>query len=286
MTTLQGSRLRKSVANLGKPRKATYVVLAIFVLGSLFPFYWSFLVASRDNGMLTERIPPFLPGGNFFANASRVFDTVPFWKALANSVIVSGTVTLTTVLFSSLAGFAFAKLRFRGRNGLFVFIVVTLAVPTQLGIIPLFIAMSKLGWAGHLEAVIVPNLVTAFGVFWMRQYTVDALPYELIEAARVDGCSMIRIFWNVCLPAVRPAAAILAMFTFMMSWNDFLWPLVVLDAGNPTVQVALEKLQSGYYVDYSLVLAGTTLATIPILIVFVLLGRQIVAGIMQGAVKG
>ncbi|HEY3472181.1 MAG TPA: carbohydrate ABC transporter permease [Amycolatopsis sp.] len=285
MTTLQ-SGLRRKVATLGKPRKATYVVLAIFVLGSLFPFYWSFLVASRDNGMLTERIPPFVPGGNFFANASRVFDTVPFWKALANSLIVSGTVTLTTVLFSSLAGFAFAKLRFRGRNKLFVFIVVTLAVPTQLGIIPLFIAMSELGWAGSLTAVIVPNLVTAFGVFWMRQYTVDALPYELIEAARVDGCSMIRIFWNVCLPAVRPAAAILAMFTFMMSWNDFLWPLVVLDAGNPTVQVALEKLQSGYYVDYSLVLAGTTLATIPILIVFVLLGRQIVAGIMQGAVKG
>ncbi|NBH09199.1 MULTISPECIES: carbohydrate ABC transporter permease [Amycolatopsis] len=285
MTTLQ-SGLRRKVATLGKPRKATYVVLAIFVLGSLFPFYWSFLVASRDNGMLTERIPPFVPGGNFFANAARVFDTVPFWKALANSVIVSGTVTLTTVLFSSLAGFAFAKLRFRGRNKLFVFIVVTLAVPTQLGIIPLFIAMSELGWTGSLTAVIVPNLVTAFGVFWMRQYTVDALPYELIEAARVDGCSMIRIFWNVCLPAVRPAAAILAMFTFMMSWNDFLWPLVVLDAGNPTVQVALEKLQSGYYVDYSLVLAGTTLATIPILIVFLLLGRQIVAGIMQGAVKG
>ncbi|MGW3965663.1 carbohydrate ABC transporter permease [Amycolatopsis sp. NPDC005003] len=285
MTTLQ-SGLRRSVATLGKPRKTTYVVLAIFVLGSLFPFYWSFLVASRDNGMLTERIPPFLPGGNFFANAARVFDTVPFWKALGNSVIVSGTVTLTTVLFSSLAGFAFAKLRFRGSNKLFVFIVVTLAVPTQLGIIPLFIAMSELGWTGSLPAVIVPNLVTAFGVFWMRQYTLDALPYELVEAARVDGCSMIRIFWNVCLPAVRPAAAILAMFTFMMSWNDFLWPLVVLDAGNPTVQVALEKLQSGYYIDYSLVLAGTTLATIPILIVFVLLGRQIVAGIMQGAVKG
>ncbi|MEW2507477.1 MULTISPECIES: carbohydrate ABC transporter permease [unclassified Amycolatopsis] len=278
--------LTTRVSRLGKPRKATYWVLAVFVLGSLFPFYWSFLVASRGNGMLTERVPPLLPGGNFFANAARVFDTVPFWKALANSVIVSGTVTLTTVLFSSLAGFAFAKLRFRGRNALFVFIVVTLAVPTQLGIIPLFIAMSKLGWAGGLQAVIVPNLVTAFGVFWMRQYTVDAVPYELIEAARVDGCSMIRIFWNVCLPAVRPAAAILAMFTFMMSWNDFLWPLVVLDVGNPTVQVALEKLQSGYYVDYSLVLAGTTLATIPILIVFLLLGRQIVAGIMQGAVKG
>jgi cellobiose transport system permease protein len=273
-------------ARLGRPNFGVYGLLIAFVLGSIFPFYWSALVASRDNGVLTERVPPLLPGGNFFANAARVFDSVPFWKALANSVIVAGTVTLTTVLFSSLAGFAFAKLRFRGKNGLFVFIVVTLAVPTQLGIIPLFIAMAKLGWAGGLQAVIVPNLVTAFGVFWMRQYTVDALPYELIEAARVDGCSMFRIFWNVCLPAVRPAAAILAMFTFMTSWNDFLWPLVVLDAGNPTIQLALEKLQSGYYVDYSLVLAGTTLATIPILIVFLLLGRQIVAGIMQGAVKG
>ncbi|MCU1681273.1 MAG: carbohydrate transporter permease [Amycolatopsis sp.] len=285
MTTL-GSGLKGHVVRLGRPRKATYGVLIVFVLGSLFPFYWSFLVASRDDGMLTERVPPFLPGGNFFANASRVFDTVPFWRALANSLIVSGTVTLTTVLFSSLAGFAFAKLRFRGSRGLFVFIVVTLAVPTQLGIIPLFIAMSKLGWAGGLQSVIVPNLVTAFGVFWMRQYTVDALPYELVEAARVDGCSMFRTFWSVCLPAVRPAAAILAMFTFMTSWNDFLWPLVVLDPGNPTVQLALDKLQSGYYVDYSLVLAGTTVATIPILIVFLLLGRQIVAGIMQGAVKG
>ncbi|MEU9688014.1 carbohydrate ABC transporter permease [Amycolatopsis japonica] len=285
MTTIH-TGLKRGVSALGKPRRATYVVLTIFVLGSLFPFYWSFLVASRDSGMLTERVPPFLPGGNFFANAARVFDTVPFWKALGNSLIVSGTVTLTTVLFSALAGFAFAKLRFRGRNGLFVFIVITLAVPTQLGIIPLFMAMSEFGWAGGLQSVIVPNLVTAFGVFWMRQYTLDAVPYELIEAARVDGCSMIRIFWNVCLPAVRPAAAILAMFTFMTSWNDFLWPLVVLDAGNPTVQLALEKLQSGYYVDYSLVLAGTTLATIPILIVFLLLGRQIVAGIMQGAVKG
>jgi cellobiose transport system permease protein len=276
----------RGAGKLGRPNAVAYGVLIAFVLGSLFPFYWSFLVASRDSGMLTDKVPPLLPGGNFFANAARVFDAVEFWKALANSLIVAGTVTLTTVLFSSLAGFAFAKLRFRGRNGLFVFIIVTLAVPTQLGIIPLFMAMSDLGWAGGLQSVIVPNLVTAFGVFWMRQYTVDALPYELVEAARMDGCSMIRIFWSVCLPAVRPAAAILAMFTFMTSWNDFLWPLVVLDAGNPTIQLALEKLQSGYYVDYSLVLAGTTLATIPILIVFLLLGRQIVAGIMQGAVKG
>ncbi|HKS47719.1 MAG TPA: carbohydrate ABC transporter permease [Amycolatopsis sp.] len=273
-------------ARIGRPNLLVHVTLAVFVLGSLFPFYWQFLVASRDTSMLGDAIPPLLPGGNFFRNAGRVFESVAFWKGLLNSVIVAGTVTLTTVLFSSLAGFAFAKLRFRGSNPLFVFIVVTLAVPTQLGVIPLFIMMAEFGWAGHLQAVIVPNLVTAFGVFWMRQYTMDALPYELIEAARVDGCSVVRIFANVCLPAVRPAAAVLAMFTFMMSWNDFLWPLIVLDADNPTVQLALERLQSGYYIDYSLVLAGTTLATIPILIVFLLLGRQIVSGIMQGAVKG
>jgi cellobiose transport system permease protein len=272
--------------SLGRARFWTYGLLIAFLLGSIFPFYWSFLVASRDSSMLTERIPPLLPGGNFISNVGRVFDSVPFWKALGNSVIVSGTVTFTTVLFATLAGFAFAKLRFRGRDGLFLFVVATLAVPTQLGVIPLFLAMAEFGWAGELEAVIVPNLVTAIGVFWMRQYTAQVVPYELIEAARVDGCSMIRIYWHVCLPAVRPAAAFLGMFTFMTSWNDFLWPLIVLNADNPTVQLALERLQSGYYIDYSLVLAGTTLATIPILVVFVVLGRQIVAGIMHGALKG
>ncbi len=268
-----------------RPSFVIYGVLAAFVLGSAFPLYYSFLVASRGNEVLTGDFT-LIPGGNFFSNAARVFDTIPFWKSLANSFIVSGTVTLSVVLLSTLAGFAFAKLRFRGSGALFLFVVATLAVPTQLGIIPLYMAMAEFGWAGELEAVIVPNLVTAFGVFWMRQYLVDAIPDELVEAARMDGCSLWRTFWHVALPASRPAAAMLGVFTFMQSWNDFLWPLVVLNADNPTIQVALEKLQSGYYVDYSLVLAGTTLATIPILIVFLVLGRQIVAGVMQGAVKG
>ncbi|CCH29901.1 ABC-type transporter, permease subunit [Saccharothrix espanaensis DSM 44229] len=258
-----------------------YGLLGAFVLGSAFPFYWSFVVAGNEDGDT-----PLVPGGRFLANASRVLDTIPFWKALGNSMIVSGTVTVSVVLLSTLAGFAFAKLRFRGRGPLMVFVVASLAVPTQLGIIPLYLAMAEFGWAGTLGAVIVPNLVTAFGVFWMRQYIVDAVPDELVDAARMDGCNLLRVFWHVCVPAVRPAAAMLGVFTFMMSWNDFLWPLVVLDADEPTVQVALEKLQSGYYVDNSLVLAGTTLATVPVLVVFLVLGRQIVAGIMQGAVKG
>jgi cellobiose transport system permease protein len=269
-----------------RPGFLVYGLLVAFILGSAFPIYWSFLVPSHGNDILTDKLPPLLPGGNFFSNAQQVLDTIPFWHALLNSVIVSGSVALSVVVFSTLAGFAFAKLRFRGSNVLFVLVVLTMAVPTQLGIIPLYMAMADFGWAGHLQAVIVPNLVSAFGVFWMRQYLADAVPSELIEAARSDGCSMIRVFWHVAVPAARPAAAMLGLFTFMQSWNDFLWPLIALDQNNPTIQLALEQLQAGYYVNYALVLAGTTLATIPIFLLFVAVGRQLVAGIMQGAVKG
>ncbi len=269
-----------------RPGMLTYGLLIAFVLGSSFPLYWSFLVGSHDADVMNQRLPPLLPGGNFLENASRVFETVEFWKALLNSVIVSSVVTASVVSFSTLAGFAFAKLRFRGRDGLMVFVVATLAIPTQLGVIPLFIMMSKLGWTGSVWAVIVPALVSAFGVFFMRQYLVDALPEELIESARVDGCSMIRTFWHVAVPAARPGAAVLGLFTFMFTWTDFFWPLIVLPASNPTVQIALQQLQSGYYVDFSLVLAGAVLSTIPLLVLFALAGRHLVSGIMQGAVKG
>ncbi|GAB3016689.1 sugar ABC transporter permease [Nocardioides flavus (ex Wang et al. 2016)] len=269
-----------------RPGFFVYGLLTAFVLGSCAPLYWSFLVGSHNREVLTKRVPPLLPGGHFWENAQRAIDAVPFWKALANSLIVSGTVATSVVFFSTLAGFAFAKLSFRGRTPMLVFVVATLAVPTQLGVIPLFIVMAKLGWVGSVWALIVPSLVTAFGVFFMRQYLLDAVPDELVDAARVDGCSLFRTFWTVALPAARPAAGILWLFTFMATWTDFFWPLIVLPASNPTVQIALQQLQSGYYVDYSLVLAGATLSTIPLLVLFVLTGRQMVAGIMQGAVKG
>jgi cellobiose transport system permease protein len=190
------------------------------------------------------------------------------------------------VLFSTLAGFAFAKLRFRGSKGLLVFVVATMAVPTQLGVVPLFIVMAKLGWTGSLWAVIVPGVVTAFGVFWMTQYLRDALPDELIEAVRIDGASMIQAFWYVGLPAARPAAAMLALFTFVATWTNFFWPFIVLDPSNPTLPVALQLLQAAHFVDYSIVLAGAVLSTIPLLLLFAVAGRQLVSGIMQGAVKG
>ncbi|MCL3860401.1 carbohydrate ABC transporter permease, partial [Actinotalea sp. K2] len=133
---------------------------------------------------------------------------------------------------------------------------------------------------------IVPAMVTAFGVFWMTQYLESALPYELIEAARVDGATMIRTFWHIAMPAARPAAAMLALFTFVGSWTNFFWPFIVLGSANPTLPVALQLLQASYFKDYSLIMAGVVAATIPLILLFALAGRHLVAGIMQGAVKG
>jgi cellobiose transport system permease protein len=264
----------------------TYAALVAVLLGSMFPIYWSLVVASQSNDAIAKVPPVLVPGGYLFENVARVFDTTAFGQALLNSFIVSGSVTLSVVFFSTLAGFAFAKLRFRGRNWLLIATIATTTVPHQLGIIPLFILMGELGWTGRIEAVIVPGLVTAFGVFFMTQYLSSAVPDELLEAGRMDGCTTLRLYWHVVLPAARPAAAVLGLFTFMQAWNDFFWPLVVLTPENPTVQVALSALASGYTTDYALVLTGTVIATVPIVVVFALLGRQIIGGIMTGAIKG
>ncbi|MCQ1945744.1 carbohydrate ABC transporter permease [Arthrobacter sp. zg-Y1116] len=279
------ARGRKTGGFNRRPGFLTYGLLGAVILGSALPILWSVLVASHDSTVIAKGVP-LIPGGNFFANAATVLDTIPFWKALGNSILVSTVTAASVVLFSSMAGFAFAKLRFKGNKALLVFVVATMAVPTQLGVIPLFIVMSKLGWTGTMGAVIIPGLVTAFGVFWMTQYLQDALPNELIEAVRVDGANMWQAFWHVGLPAARPAAAMLALFTFVATWTNFFWPLIVLNAQNPTLPVALQQLQSARFVDYSVVLAGVVLSTIPLFIVFAVAGRHLVAGIMQGAVKG
>jgi ABC-type glycerol-3-phosphate transport system permease component len=263
-----------------------YLFLVIVLLASAFPLWWSYVIGSKDSTAIVRDPYSLVPGGHFLENAARVVTTVPFWKALGNSVIVSTTVALAVVLMSTLAGFAFAKLRFRGRNGLLVFVIATMCVPTQLGVVPLFIVMSKLGWIGSLWAVIVPSAVSAFGVFWMTQYLQEALPDELIEAARVDGASSLRTFWSVALPSARPGAAMLGLFTFVMTWTNFFWPFIILDPGNPTLPVALQQLQAAYFVDYSLVLNGVVLMALPLIVLFVFAGRQLVSGIMQGAVKG
>jgi cellobiose transport system permease protein len=284
----QTGRSRGRLQNGTRPGWKAYGFLLAILLGSAFPFYWTFLIGSGDASTINQANISWLPGGNFLDNAAKVLEneSVSFWLAMRNSLIVSTVVAACVVMFSTLAGYSFAMLRFRGRNGLLAFVIATMAVPTQLGVVPLFIAMSNLQLAGTLWAVILPAVVSAFGVFWMTQYIGQALPYELIEAARIDGASMFRTFWSIALPAARPAASMLALFVFIATWTDFFWPFIVLDRSNPTLTVALSLLQGSYFVDYSVVLAGVLLSVIPLLILFAVAGKQLVSGIMQGAVKG
>jgi cellobiose transport system permease protein len=268
--------------------RLTYATLVVAVLMSAFPIYWMFVVATRSSDAMGEVPPPVTPGGNLPGNVDRLLGNADahFLTGMLNSAIVAGCVTVSVVFFSSLAGFAFAKLRFRGSSALLLMIIATMMVPTQLGVIPLYMLMTKLDWNDQLQAVIVPALVTGFGVFMMRQYASQAVSSELIEAARVDGCTTFRIFWSVVAPALRPAAAVLGLLTFMTTWNDFLWPYAVLnDPENPTVQLSLRALSNGYYQDMSQVFTGTAIATLPLLLVFIIFGRQIIGGIMEGAVK-
>ncbi|WP_147794129.1 carbohydrate ABC transporter permease [Cellulomonas sp. Y8] len=271
-----------------RPGWVTYVVLGAFLLISAYPLYYTFLLSSSTSADVAQNpVPSLIPGGEFFTNLQRVFDAdIDLVKATGNSLVVAVITSLSVVFFSTLAGYSFSKLRFRGRGPLLVFVIATMAVPTQLGVVPLYIVMRELGLTGNLLAVILPAMVTAFGVFWMTQYLDSALPYELIEAARVDGASMFRTFWSVALPAARPAAAMLALFTFITSWTNFFWPSIVLGNQNPTLPVALKLLQAGFFQDLPLIMAGVVLSIIPLLLLFVVAGRQLVAGIMAGAVKG
>ncbi|MEU8886761.1 carbohydrate ABC transporter permease [Streptomyces sp. NPDC048442] len=287
------------VAKAGRPRgvrragrqrhggRLTYAILIVFTVGSLFPLVWTAIAASRNNTRLAQTPPPFWFGGNLVKNLGIAWTDANMGTALLNTTVVAGTVAAGTVLFSTFAGFAFAKLRFRFKNMLLLLVIGTMMVPPQLSVVPLYMMVAKLQWTDQLQSVILPTLVGAFGVFFMRQYLIEALPTELIEAARMDGASSIRVLWHIVFPAARPAMAVLGMLTFVMAWNDFFWPIIALTQnGSPTVQVALTGLGRGYIPDQAVIMAGAFLGTLPLLIAFVVFGKQIVGGIMQGAVKG
>ncbi|WP_170839441.1 carbohydrate ABC transporter permease [Micromonospora halophytica] len=266
----------------------TYLLLAVTMLFAAFPLYWMFVIATSNDEALAKLPPAVVPGDRFMTNVDEVFSLqdVYFAASLVNSLIVSSVVTASVLFFCSLAGFAFAKLRFAGRNALMLFVILTLTVPNQLGIVALYIVMGRLGWNGTLLAVIAPGLVTAFGVFYMRQFIVNTVPDELVESARVDGATTMRVYGNIVLPAIRPALAVLGLLTFVATWNDFQWPLITLSGTDyPTSMVAISDLASGNYVIYRRVLAGAFIATVPLLVMLFIGGRQIVRGIMEGAVK-
>lgn len=266
----------------------SYLVLTLTALVSAFPFYWMYIVASNGNEAISKNPPTLTPGPRFLTLMNHVFEAAPtFGQSIWNTIFVGTTIAAAQVFFSAIAGFAFAKLNFRGRKGLVVFVIGTMMLPSQLGIIPLFMIVNNLGWGSTLTAIIVPALVTAFGVFWMRQIIDAQVPNELLEAASIDGAGVMRIFRSVVVPIIAQSGFVLGLFAFLGAWNDFLWPLLVLNDPNQfTVQVAVNQLSASYTIDYALMLGGAFMATAPLLLLFVFVGRRLVSGVMDGAVKG
>lgn len=263
-----------------------YLLLAIASFLSIFPFYWMFVMATNSNEVINRIPPAILPGDRLVTNFTNVLNTIDFFGAIWNSFLVSTITTFGVLFLCSLAGFAFAKLHFKGKNVLFVAILVTMMIPPQLGLIPQFIIISKLNWLNDLKAIIVPGLIDAFGIFWMRQYISSNVPDELVDAAKIDGCSIFRVYWNITVPVIVPAFATLAIIKFMYIWNDFLWPLVVLrEKSSQTIQVALRGLIDNYVRDNGMILSGTFWATVPLVIVFLLLNKLFIASLTEGAVK-
>jgi len=269
--------------------KRSYFMLGIVVFLSFFPFYWMFVVSSNTNAEISKSPPSIIPGGRFLIVAHKVMSAqgVYFNRALFNTFVVGISIAVAQVVFSAIAGFAFAKLDFKGRKGLILFVVGTMMLPSQLGIIPLFMLVKNLRMVDSLLGLIVPALITAFGVFWMRQIIDAQIPNELLEAASIDGASVPRIFFSIILPIVRQSGFVLGLFAFLAAWNDYLWPTIVLQSPKHfTLQVALTQLKPMYGLDYALQMGGAFLATAPLLILFIFVGKKLVTGVMDGAVKG
>ncbi|MGN6218430.1 MAG: carbohydrate ABC transporter permease [Microbacterium sp.] len=278
---------RRARGRVGKVGWPVYVFLILAVIISVFPLYYMFVIASVGASAVTSLPPRLYPGLNFFDIAAKVFDTVPFLQSLLNSVIVSLSIAVISAILCALAGFAFAKLTFPGRNVLFVIVLLTMTVPSQLSVIPQYLIISWLDWVDSLQAIIVPGLASAFGIFWMRQHMATTLNDELMQAARIDGANSWQIFWRIGFPVVRPAVFVLGLINFTAVWNDFMWPFIVLKSPELfTVQIALKQLQANRTIDLALTMGGSFMATLPLLIVFFFVGRRMVAGIMDGAFKG
>lgn len=270
----------------GASRVVLYTLLTIGAVVSVFPLYWLFVMASNTTSDIYKSPPVFVPGPWLFQNIGEVFQKIDFGGALLNTVIVSVSVTVLVLFFDSLAAFTFAKFDFPFRKTLFTIVLVTFMLPMQLSIIPQFITMTNLGWVGHLQALIVPAAANAFGIFWLRQYILSSIPDELLDAAVIDGAGFFRQWWTVCIPLIRPGLGFLGIFTFIGSWNDYLWPLIVLnDPDHLTLQVAMAQLNTTFANNYSMVMAGALLSVLPLLVVFLIGARQFIGDIAKGAIK-
>ncbi|THF85548.1 carbohydrate ABC transporter permease [Deinococcus sp. KSM4-11] len=277
------ARLRRSRANW-----PAFVLLALGGLVMVLPFLWmvsTSLKPSTDVLTLPPRLIPAQPTTDAYTQVAQSF---PLWRALLNSCVVAALTTLGQLVISSMAGYAFARFRFRGRDALFTVFLGTLMVPFAVTMTPLFIIVKELGWTNSYAGLIVPAMFSAFGIFLMRQFFL-ALPVELEEAAVLDGSSTLTTFWRVMLPLCGPALATLTVFSFMASWNNFLWPLLIVSTRDlMTLPLALATLQGVYpgQTQWNLIMAGTVVTVAPMILVFLLAQRWVVEGVTTSGLKG
>jgi len=253
---------------------------------TLLPLLWMVAVSLMATGEASTYPPPLVPSAPSLENYRQLFTHAGIGRYLANSVFLALTVTLLSLFFNVTAGYAFAKLRFRGRDRLFKTLLGALVIPSQVAMVPLFMLLKGLGLVNSYGGVIVPAMASIFGIFLVRQYALS-VPDELLEAARMDGASEWRIFRSIVVPLLKPIIVTLAVFTLLGTWNDFMWPLIVLaDQHLYTLPVALASLSREHVQDNELMMAGSVVTTLPTLVLFIALQRYYLQGLMAGSVKG
>ena len=263
-----------------------YTLLVIGALLSLLPMVWMVSASLMPTGEASTFPPHFFPTAVTFEHYVALFTRLSLGKYLFNSALIAIIVTGASLAINSMAGYAFAKLRFRGRDRVFRMLSAGLVLPTQVAMLPLFLLLKNMGLINTYMGVIIPGLASIFGIFLVRQYAL-AIPDEMLDAARVDGASEFRIFWSIVVPGILPILATLAIWTFLATWNDFMWPLIVLsDEAHYTLPVALANLSGEHVQDTELMMAGSVITIIPVMLVFLFLQRYYIQGVMAGSVKG
>lgn len=270
------------------PSTATLVRTTVLIAAAIVvvaPLVWAGLSAFKSPAELAAQPPTSYPHHVTFSNFSTGLAAFDFPRYLLNSVIVTVSATLLTVLINSMAAYALAKYNFRGRNLLFLITLSTIMIPLQVILLPIYQVVSSLGMTNSLLGLIIPPAATPTGVFLLRQYMLT-LPDETIEAARIDGAGEFAIFWRIVLPLCKPALAVLAIFSVIWRWNDFLWPLIVAqDESKQTLPVAIARFAGEQAIPFSQILAVSVVSIIPVVVIFLVLQRQIIAGLVSGAVK-
>ena len=267
-------------------RVMLYTLLIIGAVLAMLPMVWMVSASLMPSGEASTFPPRFFPSSVTFAHYTDLFTRLDLGRNLVNSAFVSLIVTSASLIINSMAGYAFAKLRFRGRDRLFRALSTGLVLPVQVAMLPLFLLLKNLGLINTYWGVIIPGLSSIFGIFLVRQYAL-AIPDEMLDAARVDGASEFRIFRSIVVPGIMPILATLSIWMFLATWNDFMWPLIVLsDQSHYTLPVALANLSGEHVQDTELMMAGSVLTVIPVMLVFLFLQRYYIQGVMAGSVKG